>query len=396
MMRPVRSTPQYIAAGGGLLVSLDSLVNVAFPVIGAYFHLAPEELGWVIVCYVMMYALTSFVGGAVGDHVGHGRVFIIGVAGSVFAYAAAAAAPAFAWLLVARAIQGIAGGLVYGTAPGLVTLATPGQARGRALGFLNAGIGLGFAVGPLAAGVLLIALGWRAVFYVRAPLAAVLLLWALVALPPGHGRLGARRLRLGDIARRQVVYAAVLAFLANAGIFAIWFLAPFYLVDRRGLDAVTAGLLFTLAPLGTTLAAPVAGRLVDAGSARLPVIGGLLVEAAGLAVLSRASAETSKLTLALVLGAAGAGLGLFQVPNMAIMMAAFPGRQQGAAGGLAFLARTLGVVAGVLLLAQVFAARRAVAGFDAAFAEAHVVAAGVVAGGAALAAVTRRRPGRSA
>jgi MFS family permease len=392
----VRSTPQYIAAGGGLLISLDSLVNVAFPVIAAYFHLAPEELRWVIVCYVMMYAVVSFVGGAVGDHLGPGRVFILGVAGSAFAFVAAAAAPAFAWLLAARVIQGIAGGLVYGTAPGLVTLATPGQARGRALGFLNAGIGLGLAVGPLAAGVLLLALDWRAVFYVRVPLAAALLLWALVALPRGRARLGARRLRLGDFARRQVVHAAVLAFLANAGIFAIWLLAPFYLVDRRGLDSVTAGLLFTLAPLGTALAAPVAGRLVDAGGPRLPVIGGLLVEAAGLAVLSRAGAETSELTLAVALGAAGAGLGLFQVPNMAIMMAAFPARQQGAAGGLAFLARTLGVVAGVLLLAQVFAARRAGAGVDTAFAEAYVVAAGVVVAAAALAAVTRRRRDRSA
>src|SRR5439155_1204329 len=183
----------------------------------------------------------------------------------------------FGLLLAARVLQGFAGGLVYGTAPGLVTLTAPPEHRGRALGFLNAGIGVGFTVGPLVAGVLVAHLGWRSTFHVRVPIALAVFAWALAALPAARGA-----------ATRPVAGAAVIA---------------------------------------------------------------------------------------VALFAAGFGLGVFQVPNMAQIMGAFAGAQQGVAGGFAFLARTLGVVTGVLVLAGLFAARRESVGLASAFGEAFLTAA---------------------
>src|SRR5262249_59655556 len=87
----------------------------------------------------------------------------------------------------ARVLQGVAGGLVYGTAPGLVTLTAPPEQRGGALGFLNAGIGVGFTVGPLVAGLLVAHLGWRSTFYVRVPIALAVFGWALIGLPAARG-----------------------------------------------------------------------------------------------------------------------------------------------------------------------------------------------------------------
>jgi hypothetical protein len=102
------------------------------------------------------------------------------------------------------------------------------------------------------------------------------------------------------------------------------------------------------------------------------------------------SEPTSPVILvAVALFAAGFGLGMFQVPNMAVIMAAFPALQQGAAGGFAFLARTLGVVTGVLGLAHLFAVRRLVVGLAPAAAEAFLVAAVAVAIAAGLAVVMR-------
>ena len=89
------------------------------------------------------------------------------------------------------------------------------------------------------------------------------------------------------------------------------------------------------------------------------------------------------------------GLGMFQVPNMATVMAAFPASHQGAAGGFAFLARTLGVVGGVAGLAQLFAVRRRVVGAGAAFGEAFLVAAVVVSVAALLALGAKRGGGHS-
>jgi MFS family permease len=369
------------------------MVNVAFPAMAAAFAIPPEQVRWVIVCYVLAYAVLSFVGGTLGDVVGHARVFRLGLAGSAAGFALAALAPTFGWLLAGRVVQGLSAGLVYGTTPALVTLGLAEAGRTRALGFLAAAIGLANSLGPVLAGWLVAQHGWPAVFLVRAPLAVLALGWTLLAPRATPARPTTPIVRPGDVLRPLVLRPAVLAFLANAGIFAIWLLAPFYMVDRRGLASTVAGLLFMLTPLGLTLGSALAGRLPGRVSPRLAIAGGLVLEAGALLGLSRAGATTPVALLAVLLLAAGLGIGLFQVPNMAALMRQFPSGQQGAAGGLAFMARTLGVVTGVLVLARVFAAARAERGFEAGFALACVVAAATVAVAALLAALPGRDRG---
>lgn len=383
---------RWIAAAGAGVISLDSIVNVAFPAMAAAFAEPPERVRWVIVCYVFTYAMTAFAGGALADRVGHARLFRVGLALTAAALVLGAAAPTFALLLVARVLQGVGGGLVYGTAPAIATLAVSADERGRALGFLNAGIGLGFTAGPLVAGVLVAQLGWRSTFYVRVPIAVGVFGWALAMLPAVRGA-AARLVAARDVLRRTVLVPGALSFVANASIFSIWLLAPFYLVLVRGLDTAAAGLLFTLTPLGTAAAAPLAGAVADRFGVRRLMVGGLALQALGLLVLSRAGSATGVPVVGGALLAAGAGLGVFQVPNMAEIMGAFSGAQQGVAGGFAFLARTLGVVTGVLALAALFAARRESAGLDAAFGDAFLVA-GLAVALAGVAALARSRRAR--
>jgi MFS family permease len=370
------------------------MMNIAFPAIAAAFAVPPEMVRWVIICYTGIYALMAFAGGAVADLVGHVRVFRAGIALTAVAFLAGALAPSFGWLLAARVLQGIAGGLVYGTAAGIVTLAAAPERRGRALGSLNAAIALAMTLGPLAAGALVDAFGWRAVLFARVPLAAIVFAAAL-ALPAVRTGAASRRLvALADMRRSPVPVACVLAFLAQAGVFAIWLLAPFYLIERRGFGAAIGGAVFMLAPLGTTIAAPFAGRVADRVGTAVPLIAGLALETVGLGVLAFAHAETSMFVVAAALFATGLGVGLFQVPVMTLVMGAFPAALQGAAGGLTFLARTLGLVSGVALLAAIFASRRSVAGFDAAFGDAFTVAALIV-GAATVLALTRARSFRA-
>jgi MFS family permease len=373
----------WIAAAGAFVVSLDSMLNIAFPAIARAFVLPPEAMRWLIICYVFTYALVSFAGGALADRVGHARVFATGLALSALAFGLAASAPAFGWLLGARVLQGVGGGMIYGTAPAIMTLAVAPAARGRALGFLYAAIGVALAVGPIAAGALVESSGWRAVFGARLPVALLVLAWAWRALPRVTVAPAYRRIAVDDLARLPVLHACVLSFLASAGIFAIWLLAPFYLVEQRGYDAFAGGLLFMLTPLGTAVAAPLGGRLADRLGPRLPSVLGLAMEAGGLLLLSGATQATQIAVVAAALFGSGFGLGLFQVPNTTAVMGAFPAGQQGAAGGLAFMARTLGVVTGVATLSQVFASLRG-SGFEAGFAAAFVVAGAAV----AVAAVT--------
>src|SRR5262245_38496459 len=215
---------RWIAAAGAFVVSLDSTVNVAFPAMTAAFAIPPERVRWVIIGYVFSYAITSFVAGALADRVGHGRVFRAGLALSASAFFLAGVAPTFGWLVLARVVQGLGGGCVYGTAPGIVTLIATPETRGRALGFLNAGIGLGFSAGPLVAGVLVEVFGWRSIFLFRMPLALAALAWAVSALPAAAAP-AARLVAARDVLRGPILVAGAQSFVANASIFAIWLLA---------------------------------------------------------------------------------------------------------------------------------------------------------------------------
>src|SRR6266481_2451695 len=119
---------RWTAAAGALVVSLDSMMNIAFPAIATAFAAPAERVRWVIICYVLTYAITSFVGGAFADRIGHVAVFRAGVALSVVAFVMGGAATTFDWLLVARVVQGFAGGLIYGTAPALAIFGAPPEA----------------------------------------------------------------------------------------------------------------------------------------------------------------------------------------------------------------------------------------------------------------------------
>jgi len=192
-----------------------------------------------------------------------------------------------------------------------------------------------------------------------------------------------------DILRWPVLHAGFLAFLANYAQFAVWLLVPFYLVAERGLSAAAGGLLFMLTPVATTIVAPVAGRMADRLGPRGPMIAGLAAEAAGLLLVARCDGSTPLVLVGGALGLVGLGLGVFQVPNIAQVMAAFPPRQQGAAGGFAFLSRTTGVVVGVQAAAWLFRERAQTLGFLPAFQFTFAAAAAVC----ALAALAALLPG---
>src|SRR5215475_7622026 len=113
--------PVLLATLGALVVSLDSSINIALPAMARAFAIAPAEIRWVIICYVLTYAVTSFAAGVLADRLRPGPVFTAGLWVSGAAFAAYAAAPSFAAVLALRIIQGIGGGLVYGAAPALVT-----------------------------------------------------------------------------------------------------------------------------------------------------------------------------------------------------------------------------------------------------------------------------------
>jgi len=378
--------PVLLAALGALLMSLDSAINIVLPAMAAAFGVAPAAIRWVIICYVVTYALTAFVAGVLADRLGPAPVFVAGLWLSGLTFLGYALAPAYGGVLLLRMAQGLGGGLVYGTAPALVTLSLPRERHGRGLGMMSLGLGVGLGLGPLLGGMLLEHFGWAASFLFRAPLfLAVAVLAQTQVRRLGGARPAQRRVALADLLRLPVLRAALLAFLSNHAQFAVWLLVPFFLIGPLGLSPTLGGLVFALTPLANALVAPLGGALTDRVGARGPLACGLALEVAGLLTIATLTGGTSLVLVGVAMALVGLGVGLFQVPNLAQMMASFPPAQQGVAGGLAFLSRTLGSAVGVQVTAALFDARVGRDGFLSAFHAAFLAAAAVCAVGAVLA-----------
>ncbi len=347
----------WLASLGAFVCSLDSALNVAFPAISAAFGVGPGRVALLIVFYHVPIGILTVLGGLLGDRFGHRRVFAAGVWTSALAFPLCGLAPDFGTFLAARAVQGVGAGLVYGTAPALVTLALTRDRRAPGLGVLNVAAGAGLAVGPLLAGVLVDAWGWRAVFLFRVPLALAAGFLALRRLPPMHPEAWPPS-DVPTFSPRLALYDA-LAVLANAAFFSIYVFAPYYLVDVARYSATVAGAIFMLVPLWTSLGGLAGGWLTRRYRAAGLVVAGLAFEVVGLFAMAALDVASGALAIMTAFTLTGWGLGLFQVPNMALVMAALPDRSQGLAGGMISAMRTVGIVTTAMLAPWFFAARQA-------------------------------------
>lgn len=385
---------------------LDTAVNIAFPAITTAFGIAVTTIQWVVICYVLTYASLLLGCGRLGDVIGHKRVLLFGLGWSAVSLYLCGYAPTFGWFLFFRSMQGIGAALVLSCAPALVTLAFPEAERGEVLGVYTMLAAVASTLGPLLGGQLVALWGWSAVFYFRVPialLAAVLtvfwvrqpvvvapgrfdsvgaatltaaiagLLLALnqgnrlgwLALPTllmGGGAVGclgcfiwhARRCAEPVLDLRLFRHAAfsianIAHVLVNSAGFTVMLLVPYYLLNAYHASAFVGGVLLAMSPLGTMIASPLGGRLVSRFSANNLSLCGLGLAITGLWGISQWQAQSTTALVAGMLVLQGYGIGLFQVANMDYVMGVIPRHQQGVAGSLTMLTRTVGVVAGATL-----------------------------------------------
>jgi MFS family permease len=384
---------------GTLIVPLDGMVNVAFPSVLAAFGLEVPAIQWLIICYVLTYGSLLLAVGRIGDVFGHARVFRLGLAWSVVAFVACALAPTYGGLLAARVLQGVGAALVLGCGPALATGLFPEAMRVRALAAYATGVAAGGALGPLLGGVVVQALGWEAVWWVRAPIAlAALLLARGLATPP---RAGARE--PFDLAGAVLLSAAVaLAVLAvnrapapvSAGLgvaaigcaagfvwrsgrsahpiidlglfrlpgfaalnlatmlvhlagFAVMLLVPFYLARVLALPPALLGGVLAANALGAMVGASLGGWLAPRLGARAVAAGGAVLSATGLLLIGLGGPLA---VLVPSLAVQGLGIGLFTLAYTDVVTATMRREDRGVAGSLTQVTRTLGVVGAASLL----------------------------------------------
>jgi EmrB/QacA subfamily drug resistance transporter len=173
-----------VIATAQLMVVLDAtIVNVALPHIQTALGFSGSGLEWVVNAYALTFGGLLLLGGRAGDILGRRRVFIAGIILFSLASLLGGFATSQAWLLGARALQGVGGAIVAPTALSLVTTNFPeGSERNRAMGVYAAMSIGGAAVGLLAGGLLTTYASWRWVLFVNVPIGIVTALIAPRAL----------------------------------------------------------------------------------------------------------------------------------------------------------------------------------------------------------------------
>ena len=163
--------------GSGMAFLDGTVVNVALPALSRGLGADLAGLQWTLDAYLLTLCAFLLTGGSLGDRLGRRPMFELGVAGFAGASLLCGLAPSVLTLALARALQGLAAALLVPVSLSLVRADIDEKDQGTALGLWTGLSGVTSALGPLVGGWLVQAVGWRAIFFLNLPLAAVAL-WA--------------------------------------------------------------------------------------------------------------------------------------------------------------------------------------------------------------------------
>jgi DHA2 family multidrug resistance protein-like MFS transporter len=392
------------------MASLDTAIaNIALPAIAADLHVGPAEVIWVVNVYQIALVATLLPLAALGEIVGHRRIYL----GGLLLFTLASLACAFAWslpsLLAARVLQGLGASGIMSVNTALVRFVYPGRLQGRGFGHNSLVVATAFTLGPTVASAVLAIGPWTWLFAINSPFGLIAILIGLKTLPhtpraahafdfPGallaasclglfilaiggaahHARPGLVSIELASavllgwvLIRRQANHPApmlpidlfrrpLFALSSATAIcsFAVQGLAfvslPFYFEDILGRSQVETGFFMTPWPLVVAIMAPIAGRLSD----RYPagVLGGLGLTLLGVGMALLAMLPTNPRLIDIVwrMAICGCGFGFFQAPNMKALMSSAPAGRSGSASGIVATARLTGQTIGAALAALCF------------------------------------------
>ncbi len=400
---------------GVLMIVLDTtIVNVALPSIRNDLGFNETTLVWVVNAYMLTFGGFLLLGGRLGDLYGHRRLFLAGIVLFTVASAACGLSYSQIMLVVARAVQGLGGAIVSAVALSLMMNLFPEPAeRAKAMGVYSFVCAGGGSIGAIAGGLLTNLLNWHWIFLVNLPIGVAVYAACLKLVPPAQSQAAPGRLDLGGAvsvtaALMLAVYAIVngneagwqsaqtIGLLAGAIVFFVAFLiieakvesplVPLSMFRRRNLStAATVGMLWSAAmfawffisalymqlilgyqPLQVGLAFLPANLIMAAFSLGLsarivmrfgitrPLVVGLLIATAGLALFAHAQRDGQFLTQILpsmLLLGIGAGMGFN--PLLLAAMNDVDQSDSGLASGVVNTAFMMGGALGLAILASI-------------------------------------------
>src|SRR6201992_4232362 len=166
------------------MVSLDTAIaNIALPAIASDLHVSPADVVWVVNVYQIALVATQLPLGALGEIVGHQRIYL----GGLILFTLASVGCALAWslpsLLVARILQGLGASGVMSVNTALVRFVYPSRMHGRGFGNNALVVATAFTFGPTIASGILAVGHWPWLFAVNLPFGLIAMAIGLKTLP---------------------------------------------------------------------------------------------------------------------------------------------------------------------------------------------------------------------
>ncbi len=169
---------------GSSMAFIDgTAVNVALPVMQRDLHATMADIQWVVEAYALFLASLILVGGALGDRYGRKLIFMAGTALFTISSIACALSHGIVAIAVARSVQGIGSSLMAPASLAILSACFEGDARAKAIGTWSAATAVTAAVGPALGGWLVDHGGWPWIFYINAPIGAVVIALTLAFVP---------------------------------------------------------------------------------------------------------------------------------------------------------------------------------------------------------------------
>lgn len=392
----------------GLMVLDETIVGVALPTMRRELGLSETASHWVVNAYLLVFAALAAAMGKFGDMVGLKKFFILGLVIFGATSLAAGFAQDEAWIVSARALQGIGAAIILPGSMAMMMMVFPPAERGMALGIYGA-IGSCFmASGPLLGGVFTDYLSWRWIFWVNPFIVvviglAVVLIWrdpprqshvarfdlaGFITLVAGLGMLvlglmqgpdwgwdslavialivaGALALMLFVVvemkidaplievdlfANRTLAVANLIIFTGQFSKTSIYVLGALYLQHRLGMGALDAGLAILWAVVPVTVMCVLVGRITDAWGERKPAFCGLWLNIAAFLWIAFMANGSGFWILVPGLLAMGIAVSFMFLPPMHAVANALPNEKQGQAGGIMLTSQLLGGTMGMTIL----------------------------------------------
>jgi EmrB/QacA subfamily drug resistance transporter len=396
---------------GMLLATINSgTLIIALPDLERSLHTSLLELVWVILVYMIASTVLVLSAGRLSDQFGRKQAYVGGFILFAFASLGAGFAGNGTQLILWRILQGIGGSFLFANAAAIVTDAFPREQLGLAMGTNTMVAAVGLVIGPVLGGAL-VAISWHWVFWFNVPFALAGSAWAWLILHeitgrsedtsfdglgtitfligltglvygiskgglsgwsdpavivslitaaiflPGfvliESRVRSPMLDLSIFKNRLFSAASAAAFMNGLARFALMFVFVFYFQGVQGNSPILAGIKLAPLALGMLIASPLAGIWADRRGSRGMAVAGMLVQAAGLALMTTLQRDTAYIAPGVYMFIVGVGSGMFNSPNTAAMMGTVPPHRRGIAAGARVLVQNTGAVISIAFVLAV-------------------------------------------